>query len=119
MRVRRIDSSGDWVFGHGLADYKTGHNAVAQNIVTRVKSFARDWFLDMKAGIDWIGLMGQKGSQDKIVREVARVTLETSGVARIDAISNDYDPVKRTLSTSLTTTDIYGETFAQEIGVDL
>lgn len=119
MRVRAIDSNGDWRFGHGLADYKTAHRAIAQNVQTRVKSFSNDWFLDTSANIDWIGLLGQRNSKDKIVREVARVILETPGIARIDALDVEPDEKQRYISISATLTDIYRETFNTEIGVEL
>ena len=119
MRVRAIDSNGDWRFGHGLADYKTAHKAIAQNVQTRVKSFANDWFLDTSANIDWIGLLGQRNSKDKIIREVSRVILETSGIARIDALDISSDDQQRYISINATLTDIYSETFNAEIGVEI
>ena len=46
MRVRAIDKNGDWTFGHSRNNYKTGIEAVKQSVVTRIKSFKNDWFLD-------------------------------------------------------------------------
>ena len=49
MRVRAIDKNGDWTFGHSRNNYKTGIEAVKQSVVTRIKSFKNDWFLDGEA----------------------------------------------------------------------
>lgn len=86
MKVAGLDSDNDWTFGRGLATYKTNKAAVVQSVTTRLKSFANDWFLDMSANIDWIGLTGQLGAQSRIIAEVERVVLSTNGVAKLDSI---------------------------------
>lgn len=60
MRVRAIDSDGDWTYGKGRNDYKSGVLATAQNIKTRLNSFLGDCFFDTGAGIDWFNLLGAK-----------------------------------------------------------
>lgn len=91
MKVAGLDSSGDWQFGRGLATYKTKKSAIVQNVSTRIKSFANDWFLDMGAEIDWIGLTGRRNSEDAIISEIQRVVLETDGVTTLDVITVDLD----------------------------
>lgn len=85
MRVRK-NIDGDWSFGRGRADYVKDSEAIQQNIVTRLKSFKNDWFLDIDAHIDWFDLLGRKGTQEEIKREVERVTLATEGVLRINKL---------------------------------
>jgi len=60
MIVRAINSSGDWTFGQGLNNYKSGNLAVAQAIQTRISSFLGDCFFDQGAGIDWFNFLGGK-----------------------------------------------------------
>jgi hypothetical protein len=60
MIVRALDSNGDWTFGQGVNNYKSGNLAVAQAIQTRVSSFLGDCFFDLGAGIDWFNLLGGK-----------------------------------------------------------
>lgn len=86
MRVRRLNGH-DWTFGRGRADYVKDQAAIAQNIKTRLLSFKNDWFLDIDANIDWMNLLGQRGTEKIIENEVARVILTTSGVVRINSLS--------------------------------
>ena len=86
MRVRRLNGD-DWTFGRGRADYVKDQAAIAQNIKTRLLSFKNDWFLDIDANIDWMNLLGQRGTEKIIENEVARVILTTSGVVRINSLS--------------------------------
>ena len=82
MRVSRLDKFDDWTMGQHL----TGSQAVAQCVKTRIRSFKNDWFLDMGAGIDWLQLLGARGTQKRILREIERVTLGTPGVVRLTGL---------------------------------
>lgn len=82
MRVRALDGTGDWLFGKGQNDYKTGNAAVAQNIQTRLSSFLGDCFFDLGAGIDWFNLLGGK-DQIAINLAVNAVILNTENVTGI------------------------------------
>lgn len=83
MRVRSINSENDWTFGKGRANYLTGSSGIAQNVKTRLRSFRNDWFLDMGAGIDWLTLLGNPGTERRILRAVERAILQTEGVVRL------------------------------------
>ena len=89
MRVSGLDSNDDWTFGRGKANYKTGSEAIRQNVKTRLKSFANDYFLDTDANIDWIGILGRKNNQTEILNEIERVTLSTNGVMQITELGVD------------------------------
>ena len=80
MRVSRITSDNDWTFGRGKANYAKKADAVHQKVKTRLQSFKNDWVLDTNAGIDWIELLGRKGTQYTIKSEVERIILGTVGV---------------------------------------
>lgn len=82
MRVRALDSTGDWTFGKGISDYRVGNAAIAQNIQTRLSSFLGDCFFDLTAGIDWFNLLGGK-DQLAINLAVNAVILNTEGVTGI------------------------------------
>jgi capsule polysaccharide export protein KpsE/RkpR len=118
MSVRRIDSSGDWTFGQGKANYIRRDDEIRQNVVTRLKSFKFDWFLDTQANIDWFNILGQKSNQETIFREVERVVLNTFGVTEILRLEltrlTDRDA---TILIEFVT--IYNTTFLNEIGVTL
>lgn len=107
MRVSGLDKNGDWRFGRGRAVYLQDSDAIAQNVVTRLRSFQRDWFLDIGAGIDWITLLGRRNSKDQIIREVERVVLETDGVLRLTALDVSHDTQTRRAMITVSYDDIY------------
>lgn len=83
MRVSRLIND-DWTFGKGHANYTSNSDAVRQNVVTRLRSFVNDWFLDIEANIDWLNILGNKNNQELVESEVRRVVLATEGVLTID-----------------------------------
>lgn len=101
MIVSGLDLDGDWRFGRGLAAYIRDAAAVRQNVATRLKSFASDWFLDTDANIDWIDILGRRNTRDEILRNVERVTLATEGVTTITQLGIDVKTSARTATISL------------------
>lgn len=86
MSVRALDSNGDWTFGRGKAQLLTRSDEVAQNVVTRIKSFKDDWYLDIEAEIDWFTILGIKGNEEIIVNEISRVVLATTNVKSLVSV---------------------------------
>jgi hypothetical protein len=116
MTTRRIDSNGDWTFGQGRSNYCQRSEEIIQNVITRIRSFKYDWYLDTKAEIDWINILGQLGNKDTILREIERVTLNTDGVKTINTLEI-INLSKRKVTISLGFTTIYDSEFLQEIGI--
>ena len=86
MTARALDSNNDWTFGVGRANYIGGEAAINQALAKRLKSFKNDNPLNMDDSIDWIELLGQKGSGDTILKEIERVALLTDGVTQITSL---------------------------------
>jgi hypothetical protein len=86
MTVRALSKLNDWTFGAGRANYVSGLDAINQNLSTRLKSFKNDNPLNMNDNIDWIFLLGQKGTENTILNEVERVALQTEGVTQITSL---------------------------------
>lgn len=82
MRVSRLIDD-DWTFGKGLANYIGESGAIRQNVVTRLRSFTNDWFLDISAEIDWFNILGNRNNRKIIESEIRRVVLATDGVLTI------------------------------------
>lgn len=118
MKVAGLDQDGDWRFGRGRASYRLKAEAVRQNVATRVRSFTNDWFLDVKANIDWITLLGSRNTQTTIEREVERVILSTVGVARIDNLQTIVGHKSRALTIVTKIATIYDTQFTEEIGIN-
>jgi hypothetical protein len=86
MTLRALDNDNDWTFGAGLANYINGVAAINQKLASRLKSFKNDNPLNMDDNIDWNDLLGRKGTQDTILREIERVALQTVGVTQITSL---------------------------------
>ena len=112
MRVRKQDSNGDVIFGHGGADYYVNtSDAVALAVKTRLLLFTGEWFLDLSEGTPWATRVLGKGrtGYDAVIK--ARI-LGTEGVLNI--VPGSYASVLsgrkgRRLDISCTLNTIYGQ----------
>lgn len=86
MIIRDIDKNNDWTFGAGKNNYRTGINAIAEDIKTRLLCFLGDAFFDLTFGIDWILYLGSRNRQEELQLEVASVIMDTQNVTRIDKL---------------------------------
>lgn len=118
MTVSALDSNDDWTFGRGRANYKKRSNEVRQNVKTRIKCFVNDWFLDIRDGIPWYDLLGKRGTQDEILREVERRVLTTFGVRTIERLEVGGN-ANRVLNIILKFTTIYDDTVDENIKVEI
>lgn len=116
MRYRRLDGEGDFIMGHGHADYLVDvPEAPAQAVVTRLRLLSGEWFLDLGEGTPYVGgVFGKhtKESYDPVIR--ARI-LETEGVTAILDYESSIDPDTRRLAVAVTIDTIYGEARIQEV----
>jgi hypothetical protein len=108
MKVRALDSLGDWSFGHGIQCYKSDIEALKQSVVTRLKQWKNNCFFAMDDGVDWANELdiGTKGALDL---DVKRVILQTGGVLRISEYTSTLDTDTRALSIDAHLDTIYGE----------
>lgn len=117
MYVRALDANGDWTFGSGLNNYKTGNLAVIQDIQTRLRSFVGNCFFDMGAGINWLGFLSSK---DVVGLRLAinAVLINTPNVVGILELSFNLSE-ERNFSISYqvqTTYSVTGGTFVYDLG---
>lgn len=117
MRVSGLDEDGDWRFGRGLAVYISRGDAIRQNVVTRLKSFRTDFFLDVDANIDWIDLLGRRDTKEDILRAVERVTLSTDGVTTISKLEIEVKTSTRNATIMLAFGTIFDDEFNEEITI--
>nr|DAR65334.1 MAG TPA: hypothetical protein [Caudoviricetes sp.] len=61
MKVRAIDSEGDWLLGH-----KKDSAAIAQHVKTQILSLYNDWFLDFENGVKWFNYLAKNPNTDKM-----------------------------------------------------
>lgn len=117
MRVSGLSAAGDWRFGKGRAVYLRRSDAIAQNVITRLKSFTDDWFLDIDEGMSWLELLGSKDNEKRILREVETRVLQTYGVRSISLLRVTNIDINRAASIELTYTDIFDEQINQTVSV--
>ena len=117
MRVSRLNRDDDWTFGKGRANYATRSAAIGQNLRTRIRSFTQDWFADVNDGIPWIELLGQKGTQPRILRQLEARVLATEGVRRINRLRVRSIDEHRRAVIELSVTDIFDAEINEVVSV--
>lgn len=126
MITRALDADGDWTFGKGANDYLSGNPAIAQSLVTRIKSFLGDCFFDAGAGIDWFNLLGSK-NQTGLDFNIRSVIINTPNVTGFTVLDSDFDPRTRLFSPSylvsttlsprtINTQDLFQDHLLDELG---
>ena len=82
MRVRQLDTNGDYQVGSKAVFLINTPQAVAQAINTRLSLQAGEWFLDATQGLDWTQIVGNNTSSTADL-EIQSVILGTPGVVQI------------------------------------
>ena len=104
------------VFGNQSADfYRDQPEAVAQAVLTRLKLWTGEWFLDTTEGTPWQQAVlgtGNVRTTEPVIR--ARI-LGTQGVKEIIALSLNIDPDNRTATISAEIDTVYGQTTMQGV----
>lgn len=92
MIIRREDINGDFVFGHGLADYLTENEAIALLVKDRLLLWLAEWFLDITQGANWTMILGKKPPPILLAeQEVRRIVLGTTDVTAVTKLSVSFD----------------------------
>ena len=92
MIIRRQDVNGDFVFGHGLADYLTNDEAVALLLKQRLWLWLGEWFLDVTAGVNWWQVLGTRPPALLLAeQELRRIASTTEDVVRVTGLSLSFD----------------------------
>jgi hypothetical protein len=116
MKYRKLDANDDYQFGNGNADFhKDTPETVAQAVVTRLRLWAAEWFLDTTDGTPYqAGVLGKnnKAKADASVRERILGTTGVSGILEFDSF---FNPDLRTYSFSATIDTTFGAAQINEI----
>lgn len=102
MKVRAIDSEGDWLLGH-----KADSAAIAQNVKTQILSLYNDWFLDFENGVRWFNYLSKNPNTDKMRDEVKRQILSVEGVSSLEILNINLNERKAAIEVQYR--DIYDE----------
>lgn len=108
MKVRAVDVNHDWTFGNGLSNYKKDSNAIKQMVVTTLKSFKYDFFLNLDHGIDWFLYLKSPSTNIESMRQDIKARLfEVEGIASIDSLLLQHDTIERSLIINVSYTDVF------------
>lgn len=107
MRYRALDASGDYVAGAGAVFYVNSPEAVAQAVKTRLRLFAKEWFLDRTEGLDMERILGYRtqGTRDQ---EVQQRIIRTQGVRSILSYASQVNATTREFTVNAVLDTIYG-----------
>lgn len=107
MRYRAQDANGDYTFGPGSTFLIDSPACVAQAVETRLRLFAREWFLDKREGVDKDRILGYhtSGTRDQEIQE--RI-IGTPGVRALLAYQSNVDADTRAFTVTATLETIYG-----------
>jgi hypothetical protein len=105
MRYRQLDANGDYTVGKPFL--VNSPETVQQAVLTRLKLWQSEWFVDTSDGTPWIGtstspgILGKQFGRDPNVHIKQRI-LATPGVTGITAYSSSYNGVTRKLTITVT-----------------
>lgn len=109
MRYRRLNSDGDMTFGNGHKDFLVDSpEAVAQAVITRLKLWLGEWFIDESEGMPWLQSVIGYGTNDTAEPAVRRHILQTQGVLTIESFSFEKNSETREIKIDATVNTIYG-----------
>jgi hypothetical protein len=108
MKYRKLDQNGDMSFGNAILDFYVDiPEAVAQAVLTRLKLWQGEWFIDTEAGVPYntrvIGF-GNTFIYDYVLKSTI---LQTKGVNSIKEYSSFIDQ-NRNAKVSVVIDTIYG-----------
>jgi hypothetical protein len=102
---------GDMSFGAGSLNFLVDSpDAVAQSVLTRLKLWTGEWFLDDTEGTPYLGAVLGAGTRKTFEPALRERILGTPGVSRISDITTNVDAETRTGSFRATIDTIYGTT---------
>lgn len=92
MKIRRIDSEGDWDYGHSMSSYYVDNaQSVGLNIVTRLREWYRDCFFAMQNGIDYPTRLGSFSQKDNLDNDIQNIILNSADVVDITDFTSTFD----------------------------
>lgn len=110
MRYRKLDAQGDMVFGHGGEDYlQDSAETVAQSILTRLRLWRGEWYLDTTEGTPYTQEVLGMGRTATALRALQQRIADTEGVRDVLSIELVRDPDTRRATVRAEVLTDYGE----------
>lgn len=109
MRNRKLTATGDYTIGTGKDFHINNPEAVAQAVLTRLKLWRGEWFIDTKDGTPYAQeILGKRQRAKSPDGAIKRRILQTEGVREILKYSSNFDGNTRQLKIDVQVATIYG-----------
>jgi hypothetical protein len=116
MRYRKLDFSGDMQFGNQQADfYRNVPDAPAQAILTRLRLWLGEWFIDVTEGTPYQQAILGMHTSATVEPAIRRRILNTQGVVSLESFNMVRNPNERLATINATVNTEYGTTTVQGI----
>ena len=110
MKIRRIDSEGDWDYGHSQSSYYIDNaQAVGLNIVTRLREWYRDCFFAMQNGIDYPTRLGSFNQKENLDNDIQSIILNSQDVIDITEFGSTFNRDSRHYKCTAKVLHIYSD----------
>lgn len=112
MRYRKMGDDGDYEFGARTSFLVNSPACVGQAVLTRLRLYAREWFLNLREGLDLNSILGTNTQRLRDF-EVQQRILGTQGMRSITTYESTVEG--RGFRVSATLDTIYGVTTINEV----
>ena len=110
MKIRRLDSNGDWDFGHSVSSYYIDNaQSVGLNIITRLREWYRDCFFALDKGIDYPTRLGSFNQKENLDNDIQYIILNSQDVIDITEFDSTFDRNTRHYTFSAKVLHIYSD----------
>lgn len=110
MRYRALDANGDYTFGQGASNFLIDNSrCVAQSVLTRLRLWEGEWFLDVTEGTPWLQSILGKNTAPLYDIALRQRILDTQGVTGITDYESNLDRNTRLLSVTATISTQFGQ----------
>src|SRR5262249_39664490 len=108
----------DMTFGHGLTDYLSTEQYIAQSVKSRLLLILGEWYLDEDDGTPWPAILGIKPYDPATAEAAVRDRiLGTIGVTAITKFEITFDAKTRAGKIAVTVQTIYSTSLSVEVAV--
>lgn len=110
MKIRRIDSEGDWDYGHSQSSYYIDNaQSVGLNVLTRLREWYRDCFFAMDKGIDYPTRLGSFNQKENLDNDIQSIILNSQDVVDITSFESTYSRDTRAYACKAQVLHIYSD----------
>lgn len=116
MKIRNLDSAGDFTFGKGLQSYLTGQDAIALDIKTYLKLWTGNCFWALQAGVNWRQYL-DKNQKARLLAGLQNAIMSRFGVMALTQLSAELNAQTRQIVVKYNVQTIYTQNFQDSITI--